>query len=70
MVLGEAEDTTAAGSTPTHLASRGSEPAPRPPDRPSEADASAKTLRCAECGTNNLPTEWYCEKCGAELSAF
>ena len=35
-----------------------------------EADESAKTLRCTECGTNNLPTEWYCEKCGAELSAF
>jgi hypothetical protein len=35
-----------------------------------EADETAKTLRCTECGTNNLPTEWYCEKCGAELSAF
>ena len=35
-----------------------------------EADPATKTLRCTECGTNNLPTEWYCEKCGAELSAF
>ena len=35
-----------------------------------EADETAKTLVCTECGTNNLPTEWYCEKCGAELSAF
>ena len=35
-----------------------------------EADEAAKTLCCTECGTNNLPTEWYCEKCGAELSAF
>ena len=35
-----------------------------------EADESTKTLRCTGCGTNNLPTEWYCEKCGAELSAF
>jgi hypothetical protein len=33
-------------------------------------DAARKTLRCAECGTPNHPTEWYCEKCGAELSAF
>jgi uncharacterized OB-fold protein len=32
-------------------------------------DASAKTLRCRECGTMNLPTEWYCEQCGAELAA-
>lgn len=70
MVLGEPEEATASLSRPTHLASRGSEQAPRPPDRPSEAEPSAKTLRCGECGTNNLPTEWYCEKCGAELSAF
>lgn len=28
-----------------------------------------KTLRCAECGTMNLPTEWYCERCGGELAA-
>jgi hypothetical protein len=30
----------------------------------------ARTLVCTECGTKNLPTEWYCEKCGAELSTF
>jgi hypothetical protein len=29
-----------------------------------------KALVCKECGTVNLPTEWYCEKCGAELSAL
>jgi hypothetical protein len=29
-----------------------------------------KTLRCTECGTLNLPTEWYCERCGGELAAF
>ena len=28
-----------------------------------------KTLRCRECGTMNVPTEWYCEQCGAELTA-
>lgn len=28
-----------------------------------------KSLRCAECGTMNLPTEWYCERCGGELAA-
>ncbi|HEY7682410.1 MAG TPA: hypothetical protein VH879_07175 [Gemmatimonadales bacterium] len=51
------------------------EPAPtRPPsaldgakDRPS---AGPKTLKCGECGTLNRPTEWYCERCGAELAAL
>ena len=30
--------------------------------------ASRKTLKCAECGVLNVPTEWYCENCGAELA--
>jgi uncharacterized OB-fold protein len=29
-----------------------------------------KTLKCRECGTMNLATEWYCESCGAELAAL
>jgi len=33
------------------------------------ADA-AKTLKCAECGTMNYPTEWYCERCGGELAVL
>ena len=28
-----------------------------------------KTLKCRECNTMNYPTEWYCERCGAELAA-
>jgi hypothetical protein len=32
-------------------------------------EEAAKTLRCKECGTMNLPTEWYCAECGAELAA-
>ena len=48
-------------------------PVPEPivPDV-SDADAdeeAAKTLRCKECGTMNMPTEWYCAQCGAELAA-
>ena len=31
---------------------------------------AAKTLKCAECGAMNRPTEWYCERCGAELAAL
>ncbi len=29
-----------------------------------------RTLKCQECGTMNLPTEWYCERCGAELASL
>jgi len=46
--------------------------APRPSvgnERPSQA-AAPKTLKCGECGTLNRPTEWYCERCGAELAAL
>jgi hypothetical protein len=31
-------------------------------------DKDAKTLRCTECGALNIPTEWYCERCGSELA--
>ncbi len=47
-------------------------PAPKaasPFRRPSAGQAE-KTLTCADCGTMNLPTEWYCEQCGAELAAL
>ena len=30
----------------------------------------ARTLRCKQCGTMNLPTEWYCAQCGMELDAL
>jgi hypothetical protein len=42
-----------------------------PAAMPSAAKAPAgvaKTLKCGECGTLNRPTEWYCERCGAELA--
>jgi hypothetical protein len=29
-----------------------------------------RTLRCKQCGSMNLPTEWYCGECGAELTAM
>jgi hypothetical protein len=32
------------------------------------SDKDGKTLKCAECGALNVPTEWYCEKCGSELA--
>jgi hypothetical protein len=30
----------------------------------------AKTLKCADCSAMNYPTEWYCERCGAELASL
>ena len=42
-------------------------PVAEPKDRSSGAQ---KTLKCGECGTLNRPTEWYCERCGAELAAL
>ncbi|MBL0172281.1 MAG: hypothetical protein IPP90_16465 [Gemmatimonadaceae bacterium] len=38
--------------------------------RASGSGDQLKTLRCTECSTMNLPTEWYCERCGGELAAF
>ncbi|MEO6057809.1 MAG: hypothetical protein ABIQ49_13320 [Gemmatimonadales bacterium] len=45
-------------------ASAGQTAAPGKPGAP----GVAKTLKCGECGTLNRPTEWYCERCGAELA--
>jgi hypothetical protein len=39
------------------------------PGKPGAA-SGAKTLKCGECGTLNRPTEWYCERCGAELAGI
>ncbi|HEY7685757.1 MAG TPA: hypothetical protein VH833_06565 [Gemmatimonadales bacterium] len=46
-------------------------PAPVPAALPSNDEPEpVRTLKCRECGTMNLPTEWYCESCGAELAAL
>ena len=46
-------------------------PAPAPAASPVSDDPEpVRTLKCRECGTMNLPTEWYCESCGAELAAL
>ncbi len=39
-------------------------------ERASRSGKAVKSLKCSECGTLNLPTEWYCERCGAELAAL
>ena len=53
---------------PEPISARPSEPAS--PARSSGSSSQAKTLKCGECGTLNRPTEWYCERCGAELAAL
>jgi hypothetical protein len=41
------------------------------PEAPIDENAPVeKTLKCRECGTMNVATEWYCENCGAELAAL
>jgi hypothetical protein len=52
----------AAGKDVVEAAKEKKESAPR-------ASKATKSLKCRECGTMNLPTEWYCERCGAELAA-
>jgi hypothetical protein len=54
---------------PAPQASRAVETAP-PPAGKAGAPGVAKTLKCGECGTLNRPTEWYCERCGAELAGI
>lgn len=43
---------------------------PPPVTAPSADRDSDKTLKCPECGAMNYATEWYCERCGGELSTF
>jgi hypothetical protein len=56
-----------AGAAPQ--SSRAVETAPAPAGK-AGAPGVAKTLKCGECGTLNRPTEWYCERCGAELAGI
>ena len=62
-----------ASSRPATPAPTNPAPAPTPmaatPANNDEPEP-VRTLKCRECGTMNLPTEWYCESCGAELAAL
>ena len=56
------------GSKPSPLAANVTESNPIVL-KPQGGPERHKTLKCGECGTMNYPTEWYCERCGAELAA-
>ena len=60
------------GATSSAQGARAVETAPPPPSPGGKTGAPgvAKTLKCGECGTLNRPTEWYCERCGAELAGI
>jgi hypothetical protein len=57
---GASQGAVPAGDAPAAAAGREADPTPD----------TIRTLKCQECGWLNIPTEWYCEKCGGELSAF
>jgi hypothetical protein len=68
-----------ASATPEAAAPTSAAPANAPVQTPRATEAippseppaeQPKTLKCQECNTLNYPTEWYCERCGAELAAL
>jgi len=69
-LLGQEEDARASGEIPTgsEVGAAGVTSFSNNAEQPKKG--VAKTLKCGECGAMNLPTEWYCERCGAELAAL
>lgn len=75
-----APEPTFSGSESGSATNNGSEePSNAPPEREPDAvpaflrdvpQEQTKTLRCGECDAMNFPTEWYCERCGAELAGM
>jgi hypothetical protein len=53
---------------------RAANPVPAPvvpePSAVTGDEEADRTLRCKQCGTMNLPTDWYCVQCGGELAAM
>jgi hypothetical protein len=72
--VSEDEPTRHSGRRPSNpsMASPTATATPKAPEPATSKAASgvAKTLKCGECGTLNRPTEWYCERCGAELAGI
>ncbi len=66
----ELDSPPASASAPPPAAASSPEAAAVAPTAAPSTGENTKTLVCTECGTMNLPTEWYCERCGGELAAF
>ena len=68
------DEDSAGSATEGEAAPAGPESAPDVAASSTETDSGgqtqAKTLKCGECGELNRPTEWYCERCGAELASL
>lgn len=69
VVPSAAPNTQSANATPG-TQSPASAPRPVPPPTADMRRDAEKNLKCPECGVMNYPTEWYCERCGGELSTF
>jgi hypothetical protein len=65
-LLGGLGDVKAGGETPLAANVTGNNPI----TLKATVNEQTKTLKCNECGGMNYPTEWYCERCGAELAAL
>jgi uncharacterized OB-fold protein len=63
-VSAPAQSAPAQKEEPTTPRTSGSQPSARS----SGVVEQPKTLKCNECGAMNYPSEWYCERCGAELT--
>lgn len=66
-LVGKAPDQESPGDRPYAANVTGNNPIVL---RPSGSVEQPKTLKCVECGAMNYPTEWYCERCGAELASL
>ena len=65
-ILSGLGDAKGAGETPLAANVTGNNPI----TLKATVNEQTKTLKCNECGGMNYPTEWYCERCGAELAAL
>ena len=66
----ESGSATNNGSEEPSKAEPAREPEPVPAFLRDVPQEQTKTLRCGECDAMNFPTEWYCERCGAELAGM
>ena len=77
-MTGPTAGTSASSTQPSSTSGSGTPAAGAEESEPKEVPSflrdvpqeQSKTLRCGDCGSMNFPTEWYCERCGAELAGM